>query len=204
MMTAERRHTTQTMTLKQWGELPDDVYAELVDGVLVEDEMTTEVHDAILTFLNGLFRSWVRPRGGFVFFERKYGVARNTGRKPDVSVFLPGTKGLTGTARVTMAPADIAIEVITPTPRDIRRDRIEKRREYARFGIRWYWLVDPSLRTIEILELSSKGRYEHVLDGSTGKLRVPGCRGLVLDLDELWREVDSLSSPPRSSRRARG
>jgi Uma2 family endonuclease len=203
MMTAERRSSGQAMTLKQWGELPDDVNAELVDGVLVEDEMATEVHDTILTFLNRLFGNWVRPRGGFVFFERKYGVARNTGRKPDVSVFLPGSKGLTGTARVTMAPADIAVEVITPTPRDIRRDRVEKRREYAHFGIRWYWLVDPSLRTVEILERSPKGRYEHVLDGTTGKLRVPGCRGLVLNLDDLWREVDSLSQPPRSSRRSR-
>ena len=90
------------MTLKEWGDLPDDVYAELVNGVLVEDEMTTEIHDGLATFLGALFFSWVQPNGGFVYFERKYGVSRNTGRKPDVSVFLGSTPRVTGSARVTM------------------------------------------------------------------------------------------------------
>jgi Uma2 family endonuclease len=194
MMTAERSNTAKRMTLKEWGDLPDDVYAELVDGVLVEDEMTTEVHDGLMMYLGAFFFGWVQPRGGFVYpSERKYGVARYTGRKPDVSVFFAGTKGITGSARVTMAPADIAIEIVTPTPRDIRRDRVEKRRDYARVGIRWYWIVDPVLRTVEILELGPKGRYEHVRDASTGKLRVPGCRGLVLDVDALWHEADRAS-----------
>lgn len=182
-----------SMTLKEWGELPDEVSGELVDGVLEEEELTTEIHDGIAGLLFGAFLNWVRPRGGFAFiFERKYSVSRSRGRKPDVSVFLPGRKGLTGTARVTPVAPDIAIEVITATPRDQRRDRVAKRGEYARFGVRWYWLVDPSLRTVEILELGSKG-YTHVADGETGKLRVPGCRGLVIDLDDLWSEADRLA-----------
>jgi Uma2 family endonuclease len=187
MMKAKRLQTDHGMTLKEWGELPEEVCAELVSGVLVDDEVTTEVHDALAAFLVSLFGARVFPRGGVVFHERKYGVARARGRKPDVSVFLPGTRGRTGSAKVTMAPPDIAIEIVTPTPRDIRRDRVEKRREYARFGIHWYWIVDPALQTVEILQLGDNRRYEHVADGSTGKLRVPGVRGLVLDLDALWR-----------------
>jgi Uma2 family endonuclease len=188
MVKAKRLNAHHGMTLKEWGELPDDVYAELVDGVLVDDEMTTEQHDGLMSYLGFFFSKWVLPAGGKVFFERKFGVSRTRGRKPDVSAFLPGTAGVTGSARVTMAPADIAIEIVTATPRDIRRDRVEKRRDYAHFGIRWYWIVDPSLQTVEILGLGANGRYEHVADGSTGKLRVPGCRGRVLDLDELWRQ----------------
>jgi Uma2 family endonuclease len=187
-MRAKRLRVDHGMTLKEWGELPEDTYAELVDGVLVDDEMTTESHDALQLYLGALFLGFVGERGA-VFVERKLGISRHTGRKPDVAVFLPGTRGVTGSARVTMAPPDITIEIVTPTPRDIRRDRVEKRRDYARIGVRWYWLVDPSLRTVEILQLSPKGRYEHVTDGSTGKLRIPGCRGLVLDLDRMWRRT---------------
>jgi hypothetical protein len=90
MMKAARPRTDRGMTLREWGDLPDDVYAELVDGVLVEDEMTTEIHDGLVTLL-AIFFGWAQRQGGFIFVERKYGVARSTGRKPDVSIFLPGT-----------------------------------------------------------------------------------------------------------------
>src|SRR4051812_35653171 len=125
-MRAKRLRADHGMTLKEWGDLPEDSYVELVDGVLVDDEMTTETHDFLQTYLAAFFLKFVEPRG-VVFVERKLGISRHTGRKPDVAVFLPGTKGVTGVARVTMAPPDIAIEVVTPTPRDIRRDRVEKR-----------------------------------------------------------------------------
>lgn len=180
------------MTIKEWGNLPDEVHGELVDGVLEEEEVTTRFHDALGGYLFAFFWAWVRPRGGAVFVpDAKYGVSARRGRKPDVSVFFRA-KDVKGAERVTLVPPDIAIEVITPTPRDQRRDRVDKRREYARFGIRWYWLIDASIRAVEILELGPKG-YIHIADGETGKLRVPGCRGLVLDLDELWSEGDRLA-----------
>jgi Uma2 family endonuclease len=188
LMKAARVRTDKGITLKEWGELPEEVCAELVDGVLVEDEMTTGAHDVLMSYLAHFFSSWVLPHGGRVLFERKFGISRNRGRKPDVSVFLPGTRGFVLSERVTTAPPDIAIEIITPTPRDIRRDRVEKRRDYAKLGVRWYWIVDPTLETVEILELGKSGRYEHLADGATGRLRVPGCRGRALDLDALWRQ----------------
>ncbi len=59
--------------------------------------------------------------------------------------------------------------------------------------MRWYWLLDPSARTLEIVELGADGRYVHALDAEGGRLdAVPGCEGLVLDLDELWAEIDRL------------
>ncbi|MEW6269794.1 MAG: Uma2 family endonuclease [Thermodesulfobacteriota bacterium] len=72
-----------------------------------------------------------------------------------------------------------------------RRDRVEKLAEYAAFGIPWYWIVDWQPRTLEIFARGPDGRYALALEASGGTQRdVPGCAGLVLDLDDLWVRVD--------------
>src|SRR5262249_33043045 len=162
-------------TLKEWGELPDEVSGELVEGVLVEEEMPSEAHELTVSWFVIVFGNWLLKHGGRVTAsESKYALPGRRGRKPDLSVFLPGHPRPGGDERVISLPPDIAVEVITPTPRDERRDRIEKAREYARFGVRWYWLVNPAVRTIEILARDSKGRYTHLVGASDGRLKVPG------------------------------
>jgi hypothetical protein len=69
-------------------------------------------------------------------------------------MYLPGHPALPryGAVRV---PPDIAVEIVTPTPRD--------------------------------------GRYVRALGATEGMLAaVPGCDGLALALDELWREAEKL------------
>jgi Uma2 family endonuclease len=180
------------LTLGQWGDL-DEVDGELVDGVLVEEEMPTVIHETIVAFLVHLFRTWTGRHGGFVFgSELRIAVTTRRGRKPDVSVYLPKARKPGGRDRLVTVPPSIVVEVITDTPRDARRDRIEKAAEYAAFGVRWYWLVDPELRSIEIFELGRDGHWRSALAAVKGRVRVPACRGLVLDVSKLWREVDAL------------
>ena len=62
----------------------------------------------------------------------------------------------------------------------------------AAFGVRWYWLIDPVKRTLEVLELGADLRYVRALAAADGRVTPPGCEGLVLDLDDLWREIDRL------------
>lgn len=189
-MAARRVHEARTMTLREWANLPDDVEGELVDGRLVEEEMPDRHHERAVLWLGTRLLTFLEDRGGEVVgSEIKYGVAPRRGRKPDLSVFFPGGPHVEGNARVTMVPPDLMVEVITSTPRDTARDRIDKAREYALFGVRWYWLVDAAAQTIEILELGSKHRYTRFTAANAGKLKVPGCRGLELDLDALWRYV---------------
>jgi Uma2 family endonuclease len=90
-------------------------------------------------------------------------------------------------------PPDIAIEVVSATPKDMRRDRIEKMSDYADFRVRFYWLIDPVARLLEVYELEDGGLYRRALGASAGRVEsVPGCPGLVLDLEELWAELDAL------------
>jgi Uma2 family endonuclease len=182
--------TVKPMTVEEWGDLDEEIEGELVDGVLEEEEMATFLHEIVVIWLAQALRTWVRRRGGYVAgSEAKIAVGPRQGRKPDLSVYLRGaTPALADT--LIRTPPHIVVEVVSPRPRDARRDRVEKINDYARMGVRFYWILDPQLRTLEILERGPSAHYRVAGSHSQGRVRVRGCPGLELSLDELWSEVD--------------
>jgi Uma2 family endonuclease len=181
------------MSLEEWASLPEDEPGELVDGQLVEEEVADFDHEGVVAWLLVALGGWVLARDGWIFgSDGKFALRAGLGRKPDISVFFPGgaVPPRRGPGR---APPDIAVEVISSTARDARRDRIEKAQEYAAFGVRFYWLVDPDDRTFEIFEREPGGRYLLALSASEGTIDVPGCEGLRLDLGAMWRKIDRLA-----------
>lgn len=63
--------------------------------------------------------------------------------------------------------------------------------------MRWYWLLDPALGSFEVFELTANGTYARVLAATEGTVEaVPGCEGLVLDLDALWSELSAVPPGP--------
>jgi Uma2 family endonuclease len=187
---AEREH--RLSSLDEWLACEERSDGEWVDGQLEEEEVPDAVHELAVSWLIALFRNWLGARG-FVFgSELKLMTSANTGRKPDVAVFLPGATRppRRGPVRV---PPDVLVEVITPSPRDERRDRIAKMTEYAAFGVRYYWLVDPALGSLEIFEMTAEARYQKLVGVVAGRVDpVPGCAGLSLDVDALWAELARL------------
>jgi Uma2 family endonuclease len=91
------------------------------------------------------------------------------------------------------AAPQVVVEVLSPEAQDQKRDRIAKPEDYAELGARTYWMVDPWLRTVEVLELGPDGRYVRAFAGGGGIVEpVPGLPALSLDLDAMWAEVDEL------------
>jgi Uma2 family endonuclease len=181
------------MTLDEWADLPEDEEGELVDGWLVEEEVPDVLHELIVGWLLEKLVPWARARGGIAGgSEAKFAVAHNRGRKPDVTVFLPGRMPpARGLVRV---PPEIAVEILSSRPRDRRRDRVDKAAEYAAFGIPWYWLVEQEPLAIEIHELGADARYALAWRAESGRHDgIPGCPDLVLDLDELLADIARLA-----------
>lgn len=184
-----------SMSLNDWFALLEDEPGELVDGQLVEEEVPSCIHELLAVQLAVLFHSWIFARGGLVLgSETKLAVAPARGRKPDLCVYLPGRRP--PARALVKVPPDIAVEIVSPTPRDVRRDRVEKMDEYAAFGIRHYWVVDPERRAVEIFALA-RGRYARALAATTGVIeQVPGCPGMRLDLDAMWAAAARLDGEP--------
>jgi Uma2 family endonuclease len=181
------------LELEAWAALPEDEGGELVDGFVTEEEASDPIHGLAVSWLIALFRVWLADRGGFVFdSDVKFVVSATRGRKPDVSVYFPARPAPPRRGALR-EPPDIMVEVVSPSPADERRDRVEKMDEYASFGVHYYWLVDPALGSLEIFELTA-GRFTRCVAATGGVLRdVPGCPGLELDLDRLWSELARLA-----------
>src|SRR5262245_46441211 len=144
------------MTLEEWADMDEDESGEFVDGRLEEEEVPDHLHEAVVAFLIAVLHAWASPRRAPVFgSEHKLGLTNARGRKPDVCMYPPGTR--LGRGSLSRTPPLLAVEVVSPRPRDVRRDRRDKRIEYARFGVRLYVLVDPEARLIEVYELGADG-----------------------------------------------
>ena len=186
------------LSLDDWIALPEDEPGELVDGQLVEEEVPSYAHEFLVVLFARLLGDWFIPRGDLVAgSDVKFVVGPDRGRKPDLTVYFPESPFPPAHGPVSVPP-DIAVAIVSPTPRDGRRDRVEKLAEYAAFGIRYYWLVDPQMRSLEVLELGADGRYAHAVGESVGVIEnVPGCAGLEIDLEALWGEVERLEARTR-------
>lgn len=179
------------LTEDEWAAMGEDEPGELVGGRLVDEEVPDVVHEVVVTWLSVYLGAWLLPRGGVIGGAARFLVGADRGRKTDVFVFMPGSPKPRRRGPSRRAP-DIVIEVVSPTPRDVRRDRIDKTAEDAAFGVKWYWIVDPDARTVEIHERGADGRYVHLVGATDVQLTVPGCAGLTLDLADLWKQVDEL------------
>jgi Uma2 family endonuclease len=184
--------TPEPMTLDQWAALPEDEPGELVNGHIEEEELPSFVHELLVILLGERFRGWIGPGGLVAGSDAKLGLSGARGRKADLAVWFPGSPRPRMQDSMSRVPPDVAVEVVTATPRDARRDRVTKFDEYAAFGVRFYWIVDPEVRILEVYALRD-GAYVRVL-GATGgaSLAVPGIDGAQLDLDAVWAEVDAL------------
>ena len=164
--------------------------------------MPSVLHETIVLWLGAILRSWARRRRGIATgSETKLAVGPRRGRKPDLAVFLPPHVPAASDTLVRTT-AHLVVEIVSPRPRDARRDRVEKLADYARAGVRYYWILDPQVRSLEVYQLGKDRRYTVALTATQGRLRIPGCPALVLDLTALWDEVDAAErAAPRRSRR---
>jgi Uma2 family endonuclease len=129
---------------------------EFSNGRIEVPPLPTESHQLILAFLYRLLAAFVEARGlGLVLpaalpvrlWPRKF-------REPDI-VFMLAEHAHRRHERFWEG-ADLVVEVVSPDPKDRKRDLETKRREYARAGIPEYWIVDPQQQRILVLSLAGQ------------------------------------------------
>ncbi|MDQ3755410.1 MAG: Uma2 family endonuclease [Acidobacteriota bacterium] len=144
--------TEPILTVDDLDLMPDDGNRyELLEGEIYVSRAPSLTHQRILGNLLTLLKNYLdqHPHGEAfatpgVIFDPSNGVI------PDI-VFISNQLGdrLGASERITEAP-ELVIEIISPGKENARRDRVVKRRVYAKHGVKEYWIIDPEAETLEI------------------------------------------------------
>ncbi len=131
---------------------------EFTDGYIEVLPMPTRTHQTILAFLYELFRAFLRPRAGAVFFAPlRLQLASGRFREPDLLLLVDKQDPRNQDA--FWLGADLVVEIVSPD--HPARDLVDKRRDYATAGIPEYWIINPLSDTITVLTLNGDAYAEH-------------------------------------------
>jgi Uma2 family endonuclease len=171
--------------------LDDADKRELIDGELVEVEVPTDLHEAVVAGLCFFLRAWVEAgHGGRVLASGyKVRISDRRGVMPDVQLYRRGNDASREQQKgLVRGRPDLVVEIISPS--SPRYDRVTKLRWYAGHGVPEYWIVDGAARTLEELVLHD-GVYviaASLADDET--FRPESFEGLEIPLAKLWGEGD--------------
>jgi len=146
---------------------------ELNGGCLEFPPMPDPFHQDIVDFLFSALKAFLKDRdfGRAYFAPLPIRLWPGQIREPDIAVL---AYHRIKNKRKAPDGADLAVEIVSPGEESRERDLDTKRREYAKAGIREYWIVDPEEGTITVLTLSGKSYKVHGVftegDEATSKL----------------------------------
>jgi Uma2 family endonuclease len=141
---------------------------ELFNGELVEVPPESGFNIGISNFLLTAFLpivGYLRVRGHGLELEVN-GEPRN--RYPDLTIIKPEhieQLRSRNTIRLSMAPPDLVVEVVSPGNLQRDRDYIANRNQYLDRSIPLYWIVDPQVKEIMVLTLTTAGYQEQIYRG---------------------------------------
>ena len=140
----------EIITMEQYEALPDNVRAEVFDGVLYNMDSPSELHQTVSTELTTILNNYIKSKkGSCKVFHAPFDVKLNdnplTIVQPDLMITCDRNK-LDG-RRCNGVP-DFIIEITSPN--NASDDYIRKSFYYKNNGVCEYWIVDPRRKTVTV------------------------------------------------------
>ena len=160
---------------------------ELLEGEMVEMVSPTTRHQRILQRLFRVLDQHCATHGLGEVFVAPLDVilSRNVVVQPDILFISKARQAELIGERITGAP-DLVIEILSPATS--ARDFNQKRKLYARHGVKEYWIVDPDDETIEVQRLQGNVFSTIALFEKGQTLTSPMFEGLNVDVGQVFVE----------------
>lgn len=181
----------QPMTTAEFLELADEegVTRELIDGSLVEREMTTRKpsHNVAITRIGRALLDWVEAEPDLVGTVAGGETRCRLATDPDLIVgvdivYYEGAEFVRQGEEDAYfdGPPVVAVEVLSPS--DKHEEVVEKINRYLSHGVKQVWIADPDLRTVTVHRGEGESTHFNVKQELTAEPELPGFRVAVIEL----------------------
>lgn len=177
--------------------LPPHLVGEIVDGELHASPRPPARHSVAYGMLGArLIPSFHEGRGGpggWVILQEPELHLSTQVVVPDLAGWRRARMPVIPDVPWFALPPDWICEILSPSTASF--DRVKKLRVYATDGVRHAWLIDPRLRTLEILRL--EGHHWAIVETHAGDevVRAEPFEQMVLELSALWLPEEPAPTP---------
>ena len=184
---------------------PEDHQYEWNNGYLEEKPMSDYVSFLMYKWFLKLLDSFleVYPQADIIGLEMGFRLVlphKTVIRKPDLGVVLNSNPVPLGPFDPSYRGIfDICIESLSySTPKEVKRDTVTKKREYAQAGVKEYYILDSRGQQTRFYQLTPGGIYRPIpptSDGVMGSTVLPGFQFRLTDL-QRQPSLEQLSDDP--------
>jgi len=136
-------------TYEDYLKTPDDQRYELIEGDLVMTPSPVPYHQWISKNIEFELEKFVREKKTGKIFYAPCDVYLDNDNvlQPDILFIAKERLNIIGEKNIQGAP-DLVIEILSES--SAHRDMVKKKKLYAQFGVKEYWIIDPEEKTVEI------------------------------------------------------
>lgn len=172
-------------TYEDYKLLPDDKRHEILEGELLKRPAPSVPHQKTLGRLYRMLAEFVEGNalGEVLLSPTDVILSSETVIQPDLLFVSQERLSIIDRDGVNAAP-DMVAEILSPSTAS--RDQVVKRKLYAKYGVREYWVVNPDSRMVEVAVLGAGGleSWRTFPVGTT--LASPLWPGLALQVSALF------------------
>ena len=160
--------------------MPEDKRCEIIEGDLLMTPAPRPKHQEILRKLFDILETHVlkHKSGNIYFAPTDVFFSQENIVQPDLLFISKDRLGIIKDKYI-QGPPDLVVEVLSPSDRE--RDTEIKRKLYAKYGVREFWLVDPEADTVEVAVLKEAGLVTERVYSAGTKTRSPLLARLTFD-----------------------
>ncbi|WP_353684273.1 Uma2 family endonuclease [Thermodesulfovibrio sp. 3907-1M] len=146
-------------TYQDYLKLPDEVRYELIEGKLIMTPSPNIKHQRISRKIEFMLEKYVTENSLGEVFDAPCDVYLDDENvvQPDILFISKERAYIIGEKNIQGAP-DLVIEIVSEA--SIYRDSVQKKKLYAKHGVKEYWIVAPDDQMIEVYILREPGQYE--------------------------------------------
>jgi Uma2 family endonuclease len=175
------------LTVAEYKNLPETgPRYQLIEGDLYMAPAPNRFHQDISRNLEVAFANYLSANPIGVLYNAPFDVylTQTDVFQPDLLIVLNENRRILTEAGAEGAP-DFVVEILSPKTRHL--DLVNKKRIYARVGVKELWIIDPDQKEVAVYRFDQDPAESVAIVGDQEEIASPLLPGLAIGLPEIFR-----------------